>query len=1040
MPSRGPNDALALPRRAKSSSSFKRSQYVSESNTLNPDAANPYALTAAFRAFERTAEHTTPPKDSDKSDIERQTIATTEIGHGEPVETPSSVRFTGPAAVPIRHHSITRREAGRHETSTRSQGFRLQRNGSTIDCSERVVTALPRLSEHSIEDHDSPTHSPYHKIRKAKSMFAARKVPSLFFTDSKLPNQFDVQSRSTQPFVGSNQQTPLHNFQVKRSVSLLRGKSDYLPSSARQYASQDAAVQIARDQYLRQLEQQRLREQPSILTLGKRRKSQKAFRRTVRTSSTNSYGNAVASPDQPPIEPERSKGFGSKARSLSLSLKNKLKRVFHRNPDAEPVLPTQHVDASRPHFRDYTSKSSSVDQEYRFIPSPDGEIIRRVNSRGAALGNAPFFHHNGSRADSIGSARSVDGVSIGKSRVTSWTNSSAATTLTTHQLMEKKRLSIIQETGGPHESGKSCQHGPLTDCYAVFQSPIRHSSAGGRITGPVDSQRVFSALQKRIDENNRLASQEEPESDTDTVNDHSTPYVSDVTYISSQRVATTGVNTPNTAEEALLDVRGFKSSEPVIFESSKSDRSTDVFKLSTGKDESLEAHESVLKLRLGLTPQQIAERNEYDSSRTNRSLRDMRSVIFPQSVHIECSKISPYQRALHSNAEDELVMEEATHTIKRSKILGVLQPRSVTGSDSIYSRTTSGNTPMPSESSLSLTRSESNTDTGTSYITASRSARYEYSTVPYLQPNDTFIDSGKDWKNRLTSRLPGLENAAAQNTKLRDDEIVNDIGHRRENAQIDEDDVRIGGRQYMNLMPMQPLTSILSNVMSQSVPKTSSTAAARHPLLEIVPPQNLNTVEDHTKVVINRCPAHINKSSCSESERHLFNRLDRTSSSIHSKTSQTSLVSQSTVSGLKEDLPFVALAKTSQLKQTLGTTGSCANAQSEPPAKTVSRYSPERTARLRRMQSSNAIGQRDTVCGRFGLAQRHHQQENQIINNVGIADPVNEDHFSDGTGLLEPTTIDDQGTRSQNVVERFLNSHRNDMRISEEIGSDSAFL
>ena len=50
----------------------------------------------------------------------------------------------------------------------------------------------------------------------------------------------------------------------------------------------DNAVQMARDKFLYQIEQQRLREQPSFIFRAKARRKEKPFRQSVRSGSTNS--------------------------------------------------------------------------------------------------------------------------------------------------------------------------------------------------------------------------------------------------------------------------------------------------------------------------------------------------------------------------------------------------------------------------------------------------------------------------------------------------------------------------------------------------------------------------------------------------------------------------------------------------------------------------------------------------------------------------------------------------------------------------------
>ncbi|MCJ1258041.1 hypothetical protein MMC24_005870, partial [Lignoscripta atroalba] len=458
-------------RRAKSSSSVKPNDSA---------VSHQHALAAANHAFELANDRANAPKDT--AEVESRSRRPAEVNNvdDEGLRRRHSVRFTGPTAVPSQQRPITRREAPILEYYRAGpEGNRplLKHKDSSTSRPESIITALPPFSANGGQT-ISTTTSSYRKLRKARSMFNTRKAPSLRFVNST-PKSVDVTPQRYRRLSNSEHRQSQKGTFSRSSTSLPSAAPDYMILTFHPNPQQDAAIQMARDQYLRQLEQQRLTERSSFLDLGRRGRTQKAFRRTVRTSSTNSYGSAIASPN--PQVPVSDKSIGHRTRNLSVSLKNRLKRVFHRAPSPVNEMPIQHLRASRAHFRDYISPTTGVDQEQHDVPLPDEELLHRVESRGSSSHRLPLQLDREVRPGSIRTVSSSDNISAGKSRVTSWTNSTAANTMTTRQLkenylLEKKRLSIIQENGGPYQPSPSTARSD--NGYAIFRKPLRNSSGG----------------------------------------------------------------------------------------------------------------------------------------------------------------------------------------------------------------------------------------------------------------------------------------------------------------------------------------------------------------------------------------------------------------------------------------------------------------------------------------------------------------------------------------------------------------------------------
>ena len=362
---------------------------------------------------------------------------------------------------------------------------------------ESYVAASTAFNEYyTNEDDVASTPSSYRRIRKSKSMFGPIKTPSVYFTH-------DSPDRSV--FSYSAAQTPQPSPSVLRapkSMSFLRG--------GRERKRNDAAVQMARDRFFHESTQQRLREQPSFLFRSKSQRQEREFRKSVRSSSINSLPAKSSIPTQS-IKSAKESGLKEKARKISRNMKDRLKRAFGRNK--EPIeVPNQQVSASETHVREYNGDMSFT-YEPSNIPHPSEATLLSVASRAGSL------HATRSNQTLRSQAGSIVGSGCppsDPSRVTSWNNTSAVTTINsqtqkltyTEKERELQRLSVINENGTHLSSGTI--HRLKNQVSAYPSLPLhRPSKSAGHVphqgVGGVDSARVYSALMKRLDENSPRA-------------------------------------------------------------------------------------------------------------------------------------------------------------------------------------------------------------------------------------------------------------------------------------------------------------------------------------------------------------------------------------------------------------------------------------------------------------------------------------------------------------------------------------------------------
>ena len=948
------------------------------------------ALTAANLAFERANERA----NAKQGPHEHNTPTISDNDSRSKLGRRQSVRFTGATAIPLRNRSITRREAPDYRTDYGPYKSQLVAQSHKVEPSfasnETALAAVIHPVGEFGESDIASVPSSYRRLRKAKSMFSPSKAPSAVFGDGVPYSRRHFHRQSFQSSDTCREPLPFSDRRLRKSYSFLRGVSDRLSTSSRQYETTDAAVQLARDQYLRQLEQQRLKEQPSFIGLGSRRKSQKAFRRTVRTSSTNSYGSAIASP-LASVEPPTVKDLGRRARSLSQTIKKKIKRVFKRSSDAEGTIPEQQIKASYPHYGDYISTLNGSEQRYLPVPEPDAELLRRVSSRESLRSMTQIRVENGTRPGSIRSAHSDEEESNGKSRVTSWADSTAANTICVPQTMERKRLSIIKEDGGPHQPSSSAyQREGTSDGYATFRQPVRQSSAG-RVTGPVDPKRIFSALQKKIDENNRKAAMEDSESGTDSSFSHRKPRppsMGTLKRTSSIRKGAEARSSPS--------LRSHKANVPTsgVFSPSAMDSFNDNFYQSQNQSPDQEyKQQGSPDLRMGLTLQQIAQMNENDVPITKRPLREVKSAFFPPTMRLERSSPSPYRRAMHTSSDAEA--ESPSHTVhgdhsrsagRLNAVTGRLRSGSVTESVSIYSRSSGGDAPKGTRSSISLAMSESSGEAGTAVIIMDHSGERDQSSSPVtVQHGYSSVASSGNWRNFMATQVASLEEFGTRQELTNGALPIKDSGHKRENAQVNGDEVNIGRLQSPTMVPRQPFANIKANSNAPNVPKQkiSYSQVDRSPLRSIDLSVNTGNAKQNENALLRK----------TETERRTISHAIEPSGAPKQQNSHSSLKMQTERRGS--------------------------------PATSNSRYSPERAERLRRMKSSSATS----------LGKPQPQNENHAFCRI----PSDKDHDPDGSDN-SPSTAQTQAGNNHRLVNSFLKNRRSLMKMSEDSGTDPAFL
>ncbi|CAK4031085.1 Hypothetical predicted protein [Lecanosticta acicola] len=175
-----------------------------------------------------------------------------------------------------------------------------------------------------------------------------------------------------------------------------------------------------------------------------------------------------------------------RSRNFSDSLKGRLKKVFRKNTKASITLPAQQVESREFHFSIRDTDVSEVDDTASVDFGDPFMTVAAENPKGTPVANLE------SARSGFSSAQQSDG----KSRVTSWANSTVA------------GVSSIRSNHGPYATTFMPQaikrvdsHHSLRKASSFFGRPIHSKlqrASKADLGGSEESQGLYAALQKRI--------------------------------------------------------------------------------------------------------------------------------------------------------------------------------------------------------------------------------------------------------------------------------------------------------------------------------------------------------------------------------------------------------------------------------------------------------------------------------------------------------------------------------------------------------------
>ncbi|KAI1504937.1 hypothetical protein F5X99DRAFT_370326 [Biscogniauxia marginata] len=351
------------------------------------------------------------------------------------------------------------------------------------------------------EDNIASEPSSYRRIRKSKSMFTSPEtgmVPGSHARNhaSAAVHQLS-QPSATSPISWVDENIPPAVLKAPKSMSFLRSRHD----QSSQFSDDDGNTPIMSPtkEFARTTNSKGRfpKPQSSLLFRPKQSNIDRAFKKSMRdisdsTISTTGKGSKEGS-------------LRSKARKVSQNFKHKIKNFFTlaKGDGDEGLFPPQQIEARKYHINDLDSPEDDPNEEFQLEIPADECALSRVTSGVPSLHAVPSCQQLRSRQGSVESLRSERKVSDERSRVTSWTNSDTNTlnTMSSNRgEWERQRLSVIKENG-MHISSSSARRPALSN-------PFNHSNSSilplpppvPPRPGTVDSQRIYSALMKRLDE------------------------------------------------------------------------------------------------------------------------------------------------------------------------------------------------------------------------------------------------------------------------------------------------------------------------------------------------------------------------------------------------------------------------------------------------------------------------------------------------------------------------------------------------------------
>ena len=290
--------------------------------------------------------------------------------------------------------------------------------------------------------------------------------------------------------------------------------------SIRETQTDEDIIALARDKCLQDFQQKKLRERKSFILGPFQKRKSSNFQRSIGSGYDTSlppfnYADESLLPPPPPPPPPLEVPVVTiqtekKTRIFSESLKGRFKKVFRRTSRVPSELPPQHIEGRHFHFAGTSPLSTP------------GVSNEKVEDPFTAAYDLPHLAVPETHPPSASDRNSVAGQSTTKSRVTSWTNSTAAGTWSTRP--DEDQQESADEQGRLRRSDSIST---LRKATSFFGRPIKNKlrkASKATLRSSEESTGLYSALQERMNPSDsaRHTPQEEESVESKTSSDLAT--------------------------------------------------------------------------------------------------------------------------------------------------------------------------------------------------------------------------------------------------------------------------------------------------------------------------------------------------------------------------------------------------------------------------------------------------------------------------------------------------------------------------------------
>ena len=490
MLSRHASTMSATPRRSKSEL-LPRSQNISDpfAGFENEATAHSNAVTAAGRAF-----YQTPAFSELIDDAKRHGPSSAKVMEQPNVDRfrRKSIRFAGATAIPGRNFASVSHLLASHESGVQSSSStECRAEPDSCDLQKPGHMEPHQRSHFGTTMHDPPSGAVSKTLSSARSMFTLRdsSVP-VHHSDMPKPGRH-LRRRSVRSSESLRSSWPTRAKGKTPAYSGAKLKSS-TRSDEQHSLQEDAIIQLAREEFLRQQDQNctahhRPSHSFSLQKLGMIKK----MRRSGEPASSDATNQ--------PVEKFQRPRHHSRAQRVSKSVRSKFRTIFHRSAHHPVNFPAQQLEASRSNFYHKGVWADIESSDFPSTPPPDANLLRRIDSRETLTHETS---RNCSRYDS----------EFAGSRIANWSKSTTLSSVKTPVTLDKKRLSVVGEDSSPHGPHLCSQINANSPIYAAFRQPLKPCQH----TSQLETQRVFSALQREIQRKNsdNVLEEETPQNDS----------------------------------------------------------------------------------------------------------------------------------------------------------------------------------------------------------------------------------------------------------------------------------------------------------------------------------------------------------------------------------------------------------------------------------------------------------------------------------------------------------------------------------------------